>query len=234
MKKLPFVLVIGLITFCVQAQGIGAFTYLESKNIDIQQQQEFSNLTEDEFNDIQGSPYANQTFLNGSVYQNDKLVSKNLFLRYNAYSDEVEIKTGDSDDAYDAMLKNPETFAKIGIDVYIFVAKNGVSSNGNYFSIVTAGDHFDLYKKTAVTYKAPYKGKTSYDSDKPGKFLQSNTYYLVSKEGIFHELPARKSKILKVMSTKEEELNGYIKSNKLDVSNEMHLSNLVDYYNSIL
>jgi len=234
MKKLQFALLVGLITFGIQAQGIGAYTYLESKNIDIQQQQEFSALTENEFNNIQGSPYASEIFQSGNVYQNDKLVSKNLFLRYNGYSDEVEIKTGNAADAYGAMLKNSETYAKIGKEVYIFVEKDGSSSNGHYFNIVTAGDYFDLYKKTASTFKAPYKGKTSYDTDKPGKFLETKTYYLVSKEGVFHELPNRKSKILKVMSTKEKELNSFIKSNKLDVSNEKDLSKLVGYYNSIL
>ena len=234
MKKLQIVLALGLFTLGVQAQGIGAFTYLENKNIDIQQQEAFIGLTEGEFANIQGSPYANEVFINGNVYQNDKLVSKNLFLRYNIYSDEVEIKTGDGGNDYGALLKNPETFAKIGSEVYIFVQKDGSSTNGHYFTIVTAGDHFDLYKKTVATFKAPYKGKTSYDTDRPGKFTQSNTYYLVSKAGIFKELPARRSKILKAIGAKEKELGSYIKSNKLDISKEVDLSKLVGYYNTIL
>lgn len=234
MKKFIFSLTLGLFAVCAQAQGVGAFTYLESKNIDIQQQEAFSGLTEDEFNNIQGSPYASEVFFSGSVYQNDKLVSRNLLLRYNAYSDEVEIKNGEGKGDYGAMFKNSETYAKIREDVYIFVEKDGSSNNGHYFNIVTAGEFFDLYKRTVATFRVPYKGKTSYDTDKPGKFIQTETYYLVSKRGTFYELPTRKSKILKVMSTKEKELKSYIKKNKLDISKEMDLSKLVDYYNSIV
>lgn len=233
MKKLLFTLAMGVITFGIQAQGIGAFTYLENKNIDIKQQQEFSNLTEAEFNNIEGSPYANAAFLNGNVYQNDEMVSNKLFLRYNAYADEIEIKTGESANQYGALLKNPETYAKIGEDVYIFVPKDGASQGGHYFNILTAGAHFDLYKKTVASFRQPYKAKTSYETDKPGKFLQTKTYYLVSKEGVFDELPTRKSKLLKVIGAKEKELSSYIKNNKLDVSRELDLIKLINYYNSI-
>ena len=93
---------------------------------------------------------------------------------------------------------------------------------------------FDLYKKTEVSYKEPFKARTSYERDRPGTFEKKNSYYLVSKAGTFYELPSSKSKIIKAMNKKEKEIKSFIKKYKTDLKVEEDLVKLVKYYNSLL
>lgn len=57
---------------------------------------------------------------------------------------------------------------------------------------------------------------------------------MVSKDGRFYELPNSKSKIIKVMNKKKDQVKAYIKTASLDFKKEKDLIKLVKYYNSLL
>ena len=57
---------------------------------------------------------------------------------------------------------------------------------------------------------------------------------MVSKDGRFYELPNSKSKIIKVMNKKKDQVKAYIKTASLDFKKENDLIKLVKYYNSLL
>jgi len=220
-------------TFVAVSMAQTDHTYLLQKELDANFDKAFADLTEDQLSDMEGSAYENESFLLGNVYQHDKLVSKNLLLRYNAFSDEIEIKNN-NDDKYSALLKNGDTYARILDDIYIFIPKDGSNQKGHYFKILTTGDHFELYSKTEATFRPPSFAKTSYDSDQPARITQNINYYLVSKKGDFYELPTSKSKIVKIMGLKKKEINTYIKKQRIHTDKESDLIKLVNYYNSIL
>lgn len=223
-----------LLFACVAiSMGQTEHTYLLQKEIDANFDAAFRGLSEDQLSDMKGSAYENESFLLGNIYQNDKLVSKNVLLRYNAFSDEIEIKNG-NDDSYGALLKNADTYTRIMDNIYIFIPKDGSNLKGHYFKILTSGEHFELYSKMEATFRPPSFAKTSYDSDQPARINQETSYYLVSKRGTFYELPTSKSKIVKVMGLKKKEINTYIKKERIDVNSEKDLIKLVNYYNSIL
>ena len=218
------------------SQANNAAYNLETRQIDIEQKQAAFGLTEDEFNNIEGSPYANENFLTGTIFQDGKPVLTNILLRYNIFSDEIEIKksANDKEDSYGALVKDSETFVKIFNDIYVFVPFEGSNEKGNYFTVVSEESVFKLYKKTEVHYSAPFKARTTYERDRPANFEKKNYYYLVSKDGSFSELPASKSKIIKVMGKKEKEIKTFIKRNKTNLKAEKDLIKLVKYYNSLL
>jgi hypothetical protein len=238
MKKFLFLSVIGILSTSTPAfsQANNAAYNLNTRQINLEQQRAAFGLTEFEFNNIEGSPYANESFLVGVINQEDKSVYDKILLRYNIFADEIEIKkSGNSSDSdYDALIKDPKSIVKIANSIYVFVPFEGSMEKGHYFTVVLEEIAFDLYKKTEVDYSKPYKAKTSYERDRPAKFTQKNSYYLVSKNGTFYELPDSKSKIIKVMSSKEVEVKSYIKKNKLDISSENDLVKLVKFYNSLL
>ncbi len=123
---------------------------------------------------------------------------------------------------------------KIINDIYVFVPFEGSNEKGNYFTVVSEESVFDLYKKTEVSYTTPFIARTSYERDRPAKFEKKSTYYLVSKGGVFYELPSSKSKMIKAMSKKEKEVKAFIKRNKTNFKAEEDLIKLVKYYNSLL
>tara|TARA_R100001369_G_scaffold92598_1_gene138633 strand:- start:1532 stop:2233 length:702 start_codon:yes stop_codon:yes gene_type:complete len=233
MKKfiLPLIFLFGTIGASAQEQ---ALYELQNKKIDSEQRYASFNISKEEFESMDGSPYANETFIQGNIYKGNELANKNVLLRYNAFADEIEIKKNEQAETYNALIKDPDVYVKIFQDIYVFVPYKGSKEKGGYFNIVKEGNQFDLYKKTKVTYKEPTFAKTSYQSDKPAKWVDTVTYYLVGKDGSFYELPTRKSKVLDVMSKKKKEVKRYIKEQDIDLDKEQDLAKLVGYFNSIL
>jgi hypothetical protein len=229
-------MILCLLSISVFAQANNAAYNMETRQLDITQQRAAFGLSEDDYNNIEGSPYANEEFLPGNIYQDNQLVYNNILLRYNIFSDEIEIKnSGDAkEDSFGALVKNPEAFVKILNTIYVFVPLEGSNEKGNYFTVVSEESVFDLYKKTQVSYKAPFKASTSYERDRPGTFEKKNSYFLVSKVGTFYELPSNKSKVIKAMGKKEKEVKAFIKKNKTNLKSEEDIIKLVKHYNSLL
>jgi len=236
MKKNLLLPLLCLSCFQVFSQANNAAYDLNTRQIDIEQKRAAFGLTEEEFNNVDGSPYANENFMPGSIYQGNELVYTNILLRYNIFSDEIEIKKAAniSEESYEALIKNTDTFVKILNSIYVFIPFEGSIENGNYFSIVSEESNFDLFKKTKVKYTAPFYARTSYERDRSATFTQENTYYLVSKDGDFYELPNSKSKMIKVMAKKEQDIKSYLKNADLNLKDEQALIKLVKYYNSLL
>ncbi|RFN59622.1 hypothetical protein [Marixanthomonas ophiurae] len=207
---------------------------LQSKKIDIEQRYASFDISKEEFESMKGSPYANESFIKGNIYQGKELANKNVLLRYNAFADEIEISKSKDSEEYSALIKDPDVYVKIFQDIYVFVPYKGSKEKGGYFNIVTEGNQFDLYKKAIVTYKEPYFAETSYQSDRPAEWVETITYYLVGKDGSFYELPTRRSKVLDVMKKKKKEVKKYIKEQNINLDEEQDLAELVTYFNSIL
>ncbi len=236
MKNLFLFTIVGLISLTGFSQANNSAFDVYSRTIDINQKSLAFGLTEAEFKDVEGSPYATKEFMPGVLYQDSKVVQPSVQLRYNVHADEIEIKNmgRSGEENYSALLKDPNIYAKIFNDMYIFVPLDGSVEKGGYFNIVTQGKHFDLYKKTTSLFSPPAKARTTYEKDRRASFTQTDTYYLVSKAGDFYELPNTKSKILKVMDKKKSEVKEYISDNKLDLNKETDLEKLVTYFNSLL
>jgi hypothetical protein len=236
MKKILLLIIVSIMSLPLFSQANNSAYNLNTRQIDLAEKRAAFGLTEEEFNNIEGSPYANELFTAGNIYKNDKELFKDVLLRYNIFADEIEIKQNEnvSDDSYGALIKEPNTLVKILNNIYIFVPFEGSNEKGHYFSILTEESNFDLYKKTEVSYSAPSYAKTSYDRDRPASFTQKSIYYMVSKDGKFYELPNSKSKIIKVMNKRKDQVKAYIKTANLDFKKEIDLIKLVKYYNSLL
>ncbi len=210
-----------------------AYTSVYDRAIDINQKSLAFGLTEAQFEAIKDEAYANPTFLQGNIYQGDKLLKSDVFMRYNAYADEIEIKKSPTDDSYGALIKSPDIFVKIVNDLYVFVPYEGSNEKGGYFNVLSDGKTYDLYKKTTAVFKEPVKAETSYARDIPPSFPKTVTYYLV-QNGTFLEMPSGKSKILKMMDKKKKEVKDFISKNNLDIDKEGDLIKVVSYFDSLL
>ena len=160
MKNLIVLLFISLTSFSVFPQGIDAAYKLSVRHIEISQINEFEGLSDEIIKNMDGSPYANDNFILGNIYENGKLVKESILLRYNIFSDEIEIKNQTNTEKYTALLKNPDLTIKILNEVYVFIPFNGSLEKGNYFSIISTGNKFDLYKKTTITFRCSLKPTT--------------------------------------------------------------------------
>ena len=234
MKRLILLFLIGLLSLPIFSQSNDAIHKIGVRQIALDQNNEFLNLTDAEFKLIEGSPYANDEFLEGSIFQGDELLQKNVLLRYNIFSDEIEIKSSMNESNYNALVKRSGMLIKIFNDVYTLIPFEGSDEKGQYFKVLTIGEHLSLYKKSTVTFNQRTFAKTSYDRDRPASFTQSDSYFLATKAGNFVEMPESKSKVLKLMNNKETEIKAYIKSNRINLKDEGDVVKLVKYYNNLL
>ena len=191
-------------------------------------------MSEDEIASIKGSPYENGgVFLPGNVYKDDKKVMSNVLMRYNAYSDHIQTTTDGKKVPTGIMLKDPGAIVEIGAKNYIFFPQGTVPGKGGYLELVSENAKASLYKRNNVTYVKGTKGRDSYTVDKPARFVDEITYYMVDKNAFFTILPQSKRKILEAFGSKEKEMKKYMKTNKLDIGDELDLAKLVSHYCSL-
>ena len=188
----------------------------------------------EEYKNLKGSPYVNEVFILGKIYNDDEVILSNIKLRYNAYSNEIEINNSSSGnkDEYGALNKDPNVYIKINQNVYVFVPFENSNSNGSYFEILSEGKSFDLYKKTTVKFISPTFAKTSYENNKPAEFKHKHVYFLVNKNGDFFELPSKKNKLIKFLSKDHEHVKEFAKKSRLNPNDEKDLIRLVSFYNT--
>lgn len=234
MKKTLFIALLVASSTSLFSQANNKEFNLHVRQIELSEKDAAFGLTQQQFEDTKGSPYSNEDFLEGKIFKDDKLVKSDIAMRYNLFSDEIEIKNSVSDKTYSALLRDPDIFVKIFNDIYVFIPFEGSNEKGHYFKVSSEGKNFNLYKKESVVYKEPYYAKSTYDVSRSAEWAKSVSYYLVSKKGDFYELPNSRSKIIKAMSSKGKEVKTFMKKEKLDLDEESDLIKLVNYYNSLL
>jgi len=212
-------------------------------------------ITEDEFNQAEGSPFLDKEFKPGTIVSGEE-VSK-AYLRYNIFFEEIEIAQDPGSKDISSLKKEVGTKAIFDNKVFTYLLldtgnnQNGVyfqilstgsyllldtgnNQNGVYFQILSTGSQFDLYMKSNVRYIAPYYGSTSIDKDRPGKFEVSNKFFLVSKNYKFITIPKNHRNLLKLVSHKKKEVKDFLKKNRIKLDKEEDVLKFVDYYNRIL
>jgi len=230
--------IVSILTLFVFGISLGQndnfYTRIQEKKIRTEQYWDSFKLSEEAIENAEGSPFANAEFQPGRLYKGKEAVSTILFLRYNAMSDEIEAKPSQTSSTISTIKKDPEIFAKVGNDIYMFVESVNPDEESGYFKIVKDLKTYDLVKKTKVTFVDMKFAKTSYDKTTRAKFVPEISYFLTDDGGNFYRLPNSKSKVIKVMGSKKDEIKAFIRKGKIDVSKENDLSRLVTYFNSLL
>ena len=178
-----------------------------------------------------GSPYNSDTFLLGNVYINDELTKSDVAMRYNVYSDEMEIKESlqDDDKKISALIKSPDISVIILNEKFVYLPKGRGLEKGGYFQVITRGKKYSLYKKLGKKYYEERKAKTSFERDVPPKFEDRVTYYIHFGNGGMVLLPDNKKKIYKAFGESEAEVKKYCKERDLDITKENDLKRVVRY-----
>jgi len=184
---------------------------------------------------IEGSPYMDNTFSKGQLYYGDEQVG-NIYFRYNAYNEEIEIKQqnlegepirGLGKDKKIRLVANGESMS-----FKTFVDSQGNTQNG-YLTLLSDGD-YKLYKHIDVVFKEAKKAENSFVKGKPAKFIQFVEYYLEGPDGKrIDQVELNNKKVLNVISEdKKASLSSFLKENKLKIKGEQDLMKVLSFLNS--
>lgn len=182
-------------------------------------------------NDIQGSPYLNEEFLNGTIFTTSKLQFVDVLLRYNVYNDEIEFKTPEGETQ---ALATPEIVETIEFGDYkmVYIPFSNVKKIRYGFFKVELEGNASLYLRSEVIFKKAEK-PAAYKEAEPAKFINKpNSYYI--RVGLEQaKKVGNKKELLDIFPDHQNELTTFIKKNKIKTNKPERLKELVRYYNSL-
>ncbi|MDO1513585.1 hypothetical protein Q2T41_13060 [Maribacter confluentis] len=191
---------------------------------------------ENMYSDYQGSPYITDTFLPTTMYYGDENMG-NIFYRYNALNEEIEIKKANIEEATIQSLARDKKISIITggkkMSFKTFTTSKKKTLNG-YLTTIIDGKTYDLYKRNYVKFTEGKPAPNSFVKAVPSRFTQFTEYYF-QKEGVnrMDEIKLKNSHLIKLMDGNEKsELKQYLKENELNIKNEADLIKVFDYLNS--
>ncbi|MBL7103826.1 MAG: hypothetical protein ISS18_05800 [Bacteroidales bacterium] len=164
----------------------------------------------------------------GVVILKDKTVISDRLLRYNIYSQQMQfIYKGDT-----LAFARPEEIESLDIDNTKFIFSNFQYDNkpvNGYMEVLIEGDCMLLLFRR-IAYR--YIGDDT-DTEQTEKYFLEEKYYIRKGDAPLTELPQTKKDIIEILSDKDADYMTYIKENKLKITQEEDLKELISYYNSL-
>ena len=187
------------------------------------------------FDEYEGSIYMKSRYKESSVID-EKSGTHDAKLKYNIYSDQLEFTTP-SDELF-AVTKSPTIHARIDGDYFYycnFKNQRGLGKSG-YYILVELNDKYRIYKKlfTEIVDPSVQSGmvKRAGEGSDIGK-VKIQTAYYIEEAGVIMELPMNKKEMLATFSDKGQELEKYIKNEKIRLRKEEDLIRFVARYNAL-
>jgi len=187
-----------------------------------------SNLTPDKIAETQiaGSPYLDKRFVPSIIVKVDKSILKDLPLRYNVYTNNIEFEKKGVPFNF-AVPTEIETIL-LGDNVFIYtsyIASKNV--NHSYFQVLTDGK-YQLLKMHKVVFKKPENNSDPGDSC---RFESAQPYYYLRyMDGMARKITTRKE-LIKIIQPVSKEIIDYIQQQKIKVYDETELINTIRYIN---
>jgi hypothetical protein len=185
--------------------------------------------------DIDGTIYLNENFTLGSLYEDGEEFKK-LYMRYDAYNDEVELKETLGSNVVRAMVKHPIYSCAVNGNEYYYLGYTDEDGNPQkgYLTPVVTGDDYTLFVKHIKVFKEGKPAKTSLDNSFPHRFLDKTEYYVSKTGDVPMFMKTRKSELLSMFSEEDQKaIKSYIKDKRPNVNDGDDLRNLFAYGNSL-
>ena len=179
---------------------------------------------------IEGSPYFNEMYTVGETFVNGRNVR--LLMRYNAYSDQIEMK--DKFQKSFNLLKRKDLAANFGGKTYKLMdyLENGVVKQG-YVNPLNEG-HAILFHKPKKVFVQAEKPENGYDEYNPPVYKDVSTHYLQIGNHQAVEIALNKRQVLKYLRNEHfSDIKQYVLDNNLKLKTEKEILQLLNYYNSL-
>lgn len=178
--------------------------------------------------DIEGTQYFNDNFKMGSI----EGVIDNVFVRYNANTDEVEFKKNEA--VYNLSKKEKVTSVYIKELNYKLRLLNYINSDRNevngYLVEVSSENGVSLLRRDKIVFVEAKTARNSYGEDVPAKFQkQDSEYYLELVDKKIVLFPKSKKDFIKLFPSQKDKIEDYFKKNDTSFKNEFKLIDLTKF-----
>lgn len=137
--------------------------------------------------DIKGSPYFTEEFKLAKVFYGGRFEEgKEIYIRHNAYSDELEMATSPYQYASEQiLLKTKDVFCELdGVTFKLlpYISKTSGNPEIGYLQTIFEGVHYNVYLNQTKVFMKQQPARTSLERSFPPRFVDSQIYYY-SKDG---------------------------------------------------
>ena len=234
-KKLTFIILLVFFTFKMnyaqEQENINGITK------DIQTNAPASSLYSFDLSDksIKGSAYIQKSFMPAKLSLSDNKIYN---LKYNAYSDEIEIQNeGQKPGALNKNIDNLLIVFALGNKTYEaidYVNDEGKTSRGYFVHINNANSKHQLLIKETIQFVDRKPAKTGYDKTKPAQFKRlEDRYFITNGNEAAVEFPKKKKDFSKIFPDNYGDILNYMKKNKIKTSKKEDLLQLTNYINTL-
>ena len=167
---------------------------------------------------IKGSEYFDEKFKPANVKYFGKDLNQNIFLRYNAFNDELEFTNNPKTQSSDKILmKNVNIYCEIEGEKYIYadyIDENGFKKKG-YLIELYLGNKYALYEKKLKIFMEGSNAKTSLERSFSPRFVEKRKYFVSKNNTTKMEVKLNKKSIIDFLGSEEELIKKIIKEKKL-------------------
>jgi hypothetical protein len=177
-----------------------------------------------------GTQYFLEQFYPAKVGDSNDIV----FVRYNAYTDELEIKVVEEIKVLKPVENQFITLTN-GKAKYQYVTFTNTDNivNQKYLIVISDNPNISIYKKEAIQLVPEQQPTGGYQKYKAPYYKKLDAEYYIKKDGQIVPLPEKKKEILSMFPGKEKQIEAFIKENKLSVNEDADLNKLGTFLNSL-
>lgn len=186
---------------------------------------------------IKGSPFLVDNFQKSNIYVNDQLLGS-FYSRFNAYSQEIEIKkTNLEEEQYKALVKDENirvVFDDKELQYASFIDEDGTITQ-DYLITKLSGSNYNLYQRYIVKYVEGKEAANSMVNAIPARFSNATEYYLKDlNSNLVSYIPTKKSKLLNLFSSDQKmQVAALIKKKGLNLKKESSLVQILTFANTL-
>ena len=184
----------------------------------------------DEYNNIEGSPYVNDSFQTALILPlNGKFTA-----RYNAVEDLMEVKKKDGSDFI--LDKEANYTIQFPSKTYKVFNTNGDLNNPTfeYFIVELELKNVSLLKKETKKFYEEKVAATTYSADKPARFdKEHKTKLYIKTNSKLEPISTKTKRFLALFPDQKDTIKKYIKDNNISLKKEDQLLKLLKYINTL-
>ena len=186
----------------------------------------------DRYVNVKGDPFITEEFQVGEVIHLDSTITRDVPMRLNHHTDEIEFKMDGKILVFAMPRKiNYVTFGHRSFSFFDFVQQKKTSAG--YFEVLAWGDCKLLLRRNTIIKREELPPSDLSGGNFKDYFRTIEEYYLKKGGKSATQIQRSKKSILKTLGDHQDELENFIEENKLKLKSEEDMIDLIYFYNTI-
>ena len=182
---------------------------------------------------IKGTPYFEKTFKLAEVEYFGELITDKIYIRFNAYNDEMEIASSPlTKNSENILIKNNKVFCIIDGKTYRYLGfkEDNQPPTVGYLEELFKGELFSFYERKFKVYMQATVARTSLERSFPARFVEKIQYYYSINNGEINQIKLSKKNILNKLKPHSSSIKLFMEKNNSKLKS---LKDVVEMFNFI-